>query len=555
MNIMQALNVALADLKAGNLDKAEETYKKILRMQPDSVNALHFLGITYYRLQNYDSAIMYIKKALQLKPDYVDAYNNLGLVFQDKGQIEDAVSCFLKALRINPNFVQSYVNLGNTLQAKGSLDEAMVSFQKALQLDPNLFEVHVSLGSILHAKGSLDEAVACYQKAIQLNPQFYGIYNDLGIVLQEKLQFDEAALCFRRALRLNPRFIQSYINLGNTLQAKGSLDEAIACFQKVLQLDPDSAYANYNLSLSLLLSGNFEQGWEKYEWRRYIEGLSYLRVNFSQPFWDGNDMKGGTVLLLGEQGFGDIIQFIRYAPYVAQRNAKVVVTCHSELKSLVQNVDGIQRVIKYGEQLPEFDAYCPLLSLPFIFHTTIESIPVSIPYVRVNPYLVQKWKAELRYDHPDFKVGLVWSSNPKNTKLRYKSCLLSDFSQLAHFNNITFYSLQKGEAAVQVKNPSKGLNLIDLTEKINDFSDTAAFIKNLDLIISVDTAVAHLAGAIGKPVWILLPFSPDWRWMLNREDSPWYLTMRLFRQSTPGNWNTVIAHIEKELGILIKSTT
>ncbi len=456
MDINEASELALECLKAGNLDQAEKTYKEILRLQPDNVNALHFLGVTYYHHKEYDSAIMYIKKALQLKPDHVDAYNNLGIIFRDKGQLDDAESCFRKALQINPNFVKSYVNLGNTLQAKGSLDEAMAYFQKALELNPNLIELYINLGSILHGKGRLDDAIACFQKAIQLNPDFYGIYNDLGIILQENLRFDEAVLCFRKALQLNPQFMESYINLGNTLQAKGSPDQAIACFQKALQLDPNSAYANSNLSLSLLLSGNFKQGWEKYEWRRYIEGLSYLQVNFSQPLWDGSDMKGGTVLLLGEQGFGDVIQFIRYARFVTQRNAKVIVACHKELESLVQNIDGVRRVVVYGEQLPEFDAYCPLLSLPFIVHTTIESIPINIPYICVDPSLEQKWKAELRYDHPNLKVGLVWSGNPKNTKLRYKSCLLSDFSQLAQFNDITFYSLQKGEAVGTSKKSSEG---------------------------------------------------------------------------------------------------
>jgi Flp pilus assembly protein TadD len=517
MNIRKTMQAAIECLRSGNIDQAERTCEEILSLQPSNVSALHFLGVAYYRNKKYEPAIMCMKRVLHLQPDYADAHNNLGLILKDMGQLYEATSCFRTAVALKPLFFEAYINLGG----------------------------------ILHSQGALDEAIACFQKAVQLNPLFYGTYNDLGIMLKDRMQFDKAVFCFRKALELNPRFLESYVNLGNALQAQGLVGEAIAYFQKAVQLCPDSSYANYNLALALLQSGNFREGWEKYEWRRGIEGLSYLRTHFYQPLWNGSDMRGGTLLLLGEQGFGDIIQFIRYVPFVIQRNAKPILCCHKELKTLMQNIDGIQDLVTYGDQLPAFDAYCPLLSLPFIFRSVIETIPANIPYIRVDPSLSRQWQDKIQSGPLNLKVGLVWSGNPDNVSLLYKSCLLQTFSPLAELDDVTFYSLQKGAAAIQAKNPPHGMKLTDYSEKINDFADTAALIQHLDLVISVDTAVAHLAGALGKIVWTLLPYPPDWRWMLDREDSPWYPSMRLFRQSSPGDWEPVIARIRNELEKLL----
>jgi tetratricopeptide (TPR) repeat protein len=550
--IDKAMQSALVCLKSGDLEHAETKYKEILAMQPGNVNALHFLGVTYYHYKKYEPAIKYIREALQIRPSYPDAYNSLGIIFQETGQFDYAVSCFRNALQLKPDFVESYVNLGNTFQNKGMLDEALTCFQRAVQLNPGLTDLLINMGNILHAKGSFDEAAECFNRAVRLDPYRCGTYNSLGIVLKDKMKFDEAVLCFERAIQLDPQFVDPYISLGNVLQAKGLIGEAISCFQKALLLSPDNAYANYNLSLALLQSGNFREGWEKYEWRRKIEGLSYLQTDFLKPLWDGSDMRGGIVLLLGEQGFGDIIQFVRYVPFVVQRNARVIVCCHKELKSLIQNVDGVQEVVTYGDRLPEFDVYRPILSLPFIFLPMTEDIPANIPYLNADPFLKEKWRKIIQSGPDNLKVGLVWSGNTRNVNLRYKSCLLNEFSALAKPGAATFYSLQKGETAAQAKNPPPGMDLFDYTEEINDFSDTAAFITNLDLIISVDTAVAHLAGALGKPVWTLLPYAADWRWMLNRKDSPWYPSMRLFRQNSPGDWDPLIDLVGKELENLAK---
>jgi hypothetical protein len=307
------------------------------------------------------------------------------------------------------------------------------------------------------------------------------------------------------------------------------------------------------MSFALLLSGDFKKGWKEYEWRCKCKEATSLRRSFSQPQWDGSNIRGLTILLHFEQGFGDTIQFIRYVPLIAQQGAEVIIWCQEALASLLQNVKGIKQVFVKGKQIPQFDVHCPLASLPFVFDTALESIPAIVPYISVDSLLVQKWFNKIQHDNSKLKIGLVWSGNPRYKADRYRSCSLDTFSPLTQFNEITLYSLQKGEAGEQAENPPEDMKLIDYTEDINDFSDTAALLENLDLIISVDTAVVHLAGALGKSVWTLVPFVPDWRWMLTRKDSPWYPTMRLFRQSSPGDWEPVIDSIEKELSEFISN--
>ncbi len=448
----------------------------------------------------------------QTKTAAADELYKKGIELQDKGQIEEAISYYQKAIGQNPNHAGAYYNLGVAFQEKELIDQA-----------------------ILH-----------YEIAIGLKQDFIDAHHNLGVAFKEKGQFDDALICFQRVLQLKEDHAGAYYNVGNVLVAKGSFDEAMKFYLKAIELEPENADAHWNTALLNLLSGNFGEGWKGYEWRWKLKGVMAGR-QFSQPLWDGSDMNGRTILLYAEQGFGDTLQFIRYAPLVAKRGAKVAVECQKELTALLGNVKGIERIIPHGEALPEFDVHYPLLSLPLIFNTTLQNLPAEIPYISADPSLVLRWGARIASNNGQFKIGLVWSGDPGLKNDSSRSCSLDIFSPLAHSDHITFYSLQKGEASAQANNPPKDMKLIDYAEEIKDFSDTAALIQNLDLVISVDTAVAHLAGAMGKPVWTLLPFVPDWRWMLNREDSPWYPTMRLFRQPAPGDWESVMNRIEEVL--------
>jgi len=476
----------------------------------------------------------------------IDEEIRLALKHYQAGNLQQSEAIYREILKVNQNNADVFFYLGLTLQTKGQLDDALACYQKAVELRDTFFTAYNNIGNILQKKGQIDEAMTYYQKALQINPNFPEAYNNLGTIFKDKGQIDEAMTYYQKALQINPNFSAAYNNLGSTFRDKGQIDEALTCYQKAINLNPNFVEAHWNMAFTLLLNGNFKEGWKEYEWRWKF--LDHYLDHITQPLWDGSNIKGRTVLLHAEQGLGDTIQFIRYAKLVAQLGARVIVGCQKELARIVQTVEGIDKVIPYGDPFPEFDLHCPLLRLPLLFGTTLESIPREIPYIAVDPLSVINWKEKIQNQHSTkFKIGLVWAGRPSHINDRNRSFSLEIFSPFAGLSNISFYSLQKGEAAKQAKNPPQGLQLIDFTDEIKDFTDTAAFIQNLDLIISADTAVAHLSGAIGKSVWTLLPFSPDWRWMLNREDSPWYPTMRLYRQPSFGDWKSVIDRISAEL--------
>jgi FKBP-type peptidyl-prolyl cis-trans isomerase 2 len=432
-----------------------------------------------------------------------------GIASQDKGLYDDAINSYHEAIRLNPTHAEAFYNLGVALQKKGNIDHAVVYYEIAIGLNQNLTEAHYNLGVAFKEKGKSDEAVLCFQRVIHLNPDHSG----------------------------------AYYNLGGMHVSEGKYEEAVQCYHKALELKPDYAEAHWNVALINLLHGQFEEGWKGYEWRWKLEGISIQR-KFSRPQWEGSDISGRTILIYAEQGFGDTIQFIRYAPLITQRGARVIVECQKELASLISRVKGVDQVIVQGEPLPDFDVYCPLLSLPLVFNTNIKNIPADIPYIHTDPLLINKWRDKINSDNKKIKIGLSWSGDPAFKSDTIRSCNLEDFSPLAHLESIELYSLQIGQASDQIRNSPGGIHLVDYTDSIHDFADTAAFIANLDLVISVDTAVAHLAGALGWPVWIILPFAPDWRWMLDREDSPWYPTMKLFRQPLKSDWGSVMHRIE-----------
>jgi tetratricopeptide (TPR) repeat protein len=468
----------------------------------------------------------------------------IGLELQNQGYINDAISRFQKAIELNPKLLPAYYTLGSALQKQGHTEEAIALYKKILELCPHHSDAHNILGSAFQEKGQLDDAVDSYRRAIQFNPDSFLAHNNLGTALRLQGNLDEAVRYYQKALELNPAFSEALNNLGNTLRDKGMLDEAISCYRKAIQMRHDFADAHWNLAFALLLSGGFKEGWHEYEWRWK---LKEPEQTLPQPLWTGYDIAGKTILLYAEQGMGDTVQFIRYVQMVSARGAKVIVGCQKELKSLLKNVSGVYQVVAYGESLPHFDVRCPLLSLPGLFNTSLDNIPSTVPYIRVEDRITEQWKGRLHKDFSKLNVGLVWAGSPGHLNDRNRSCPLDLFVLIAGIDDISFFNLQKEMPAQWGNSSVTEMKLIDYTGEIEDFSDTAGIIMNLDLVISVDTAVAHLAGALGKRVWTLLPFAPDWRWMLNRDDSPWYPTMKLFRQPSPGDWRTVIDHVREQL--------
>jgi len=528
-----------------DFDKAEVICRKILKKKTDSADALHLLGLIYSQRGQLELAIDTINNALKFDKKFPEAYNNLGNICQETKRLDEAIACYHKALRLDPRSAETYYNLGVCLQDKRQLDEAIDCYHKALHYNLNSFGLFNNLGLALYDKGMFDDAIVYYQNAIRLNPSFAEAYYNLGKVYQDKEQLDVAISYYQKALQCNPEYADVWNNLGLAFKEKGQIDEAMQCFDKALQISPEFASAHWNSALAFLLTSNFMRGWEEYEWRWELEDF-HLHP-FPQPRWDGYDLRGRTIFLHAEQGFGDTIQFIRYVPLVAEMGAKTIVQTQEALISLARNIPGINQVVSSEVPVPLFDVHCPLLSLPCVFRTTMETIPSAVPYITADARLAERWKKRMHSDIEEIKLGLVWAGKPTHKRDRYRSCSLSVYAPLAEIKDISFYSLQKGERAQDGQYPPPGMKLIDWSDELHDFSDTAALIANLDLILSVDTSVAHLAGAMGKPVWTLLPFMPDWRWMLDREDSPWYPTMRLFRQPAPGDWESVMERVSEEL--------
>ena len=544
-------NLGCALKEQGKLEEAVACHQRALSLKPDFYEAHANLGCALKEQGKLEEAIACHQRALSLKPGDHKAHINMGNALQEQDKLEEAIACYQRALFLNPDFYLAHTNLGNVLQKQGKLEEAVACHQRALSLKPGDHMVHTNLGNALLEQGKLEEAVACYRRALSLNPGDHKALTNMGGALWDQGKIEEAVACHQRALSLKPDFYLTHTNLGVALQGQGKIAEALACYQRALSLKPDFYLAHFNLSIIYLLKGNLKEGWEKYKYRLLkqdiVKSFNLNYPDFSQPYWDGSEIKGKTILLCSEQGFGDTIQFIRYVPMVLKKCDKIIVACQEELIPLIQLINGIQQVVAQGKQLPDFDFHCPLLNLPSVFNTTLETVPATIPYIANDPQKVLKWHERLQSDSAKLKIGLCWAGSPTHKNDRNRSIPLNMFSMLGEMESISFYSLQKGKGAEQANNTPDGMDIVDYTNDLNDFSETAALIENLDLIISVDTSIAHLAGALGKPVWTLLPFMPDWRWLLDRTDTPWYPTMRLFRQSSIGDWSKVMISIKDAL--------
>lgn len=403
-----------------------------------------------------------------------------------------------------------------------------------------------NLGIQLKEQGDLNAAERCFRWVVDHNPTLPDPQHSLGVVLQLQGRLDEAIKHYRTATVLDPDFVKAHYNLATALWRSGCYQEAITSLHATLGCDPNHREAHWLLGMLLLLTGDYARGWQEYEWRWGAIGFSSKKQNYDCPEWDGSQLAGKTLLIHMEQGRGDMLQFIRYAPLSVARGAKVIVCAVPELVTLLATATGVSQSVNRDEPLPDFDVHVPALTLPLVFGTTPHTIPNIVPYLKPDADKVNKWHRQLSSNRK-LRVGLAWQGTSSHDDDRNRSCPLNDFQILNDVDGITFYSLQIGHGSEQLEGVSETLTITDFTGELRDFSDTAAFIHNLDLVISVDTAVAHLAGALGKPVWTLLPFVPDWRWLLKREDSPWYPSMRLFRQSLPGDWSEVFARVKHEL--------
>lgn len=539
-------------LQQGLLDQAAQEYQLALSIQPDHYVALSNLGIVLQAQGRWDEAVDRFAQALSIQPDFAPALSNMSVVLQRLGRLAEAETRLLSALTLDPLFPEAHANLGNVYLIQRRWEKAMHHYQRALELKPDFAEALANLGVAWQHQGRLDEASSCLERSLQLNPGNHEAWTNLGVVYQRQEKLADAADCFARAIKAKPDYPDAWANRGCLSVEQGDLPQAIVHFEHALKLAPNLAETHLALGMALLLTGNFTDGWRHHEWRWHRSGS--VGHGRHEPLWDGQELHGKRILLHSEQGMGDCIQFVRFAQQVAEKGGEVILRCPEPLDRLFTGVSGIDLRVTRDDQIPACTCQAPLMSLPYLLGTTLETIPNTIPYLfptPPSPLLVQN----ILLRSQPLRVGLVWRGSSSFQDDRKRSMDPIFLQPLFSITEIYWIGLQVAARPGDLDVLSQSDHFIDASPWLTDFAQTAALINTLDLVIAVDTAVLHLAGALGRPTWALLPFTPDWRWLLHREETPWYPGMRLFRQKKHGDWSEVMERVVGELGKFADSIT
>jgi Flp pilus assembly protein TadD len=562
--------------QSGDLAGEEVVYREILAEQPENGPAMHYLGLLCHQSRRSDEGLEMLRQSVNDNPDVPEYHCNLGVALRDLGGFEESLAHFSRAIQLRPKHPEALNNLGDLLRIAGKLHEARevlshsimlhdspearhnmaltflndgkfakaaAAARRGVELKPGDSGLRRTLARALAGAGNPAAAIQTWWDAVETNPMDGESWFGLGNALRERGDMPEAAESYERALQFRPNDADLLSNLSATMTDLGRPARGVQLGRNALKLRPDVQEIRYNLSLALLMNGELTEGWDHYESRWHCEGYKGSLPELRKPQWDGSDIAGKTLLLRAEQGCGDAIQFARYIPMLARTGAKILLQCQGELVSLLSKIGGVERVIARGAEIGEYDCHLPLVSLPRIFGTTLATIPAQVPYLSVDAGKISEWKSRLGRIG-GFKCGLCWAGNPAHKNDRNRSLPLQILESLGGIAGVRFVSLQK-----DFSGPLPA-GAIDFSGEFRDFSDSAAAISQMDLVISADTSIAHLAGALGKPVWTMIPFGPDWRWMIGREDSAWYPSMRLFRQTQRGDWGGVVDRIARELSAL-----
>ena len=538
----------------GKFEEAKQSFQKCLSIDPNMAEAHYNLGCVFEQQDQIEDAIQAYNEAIVANPQHVGAYINLGNTLQGKSKFEEAIQVYQQAIGVDHTVAEAHYNLGCVFEQQDQISDAVEAYQNAIARKPDYIEALNNLGNIHRVLGDLTEANQAYQQVLSINPDVGETLYNLGVIEQKQGQMGKAVEYYQRAVQAGVSFTKAHLNLGYLFKERRELNEAVQIYRHALDIDSSDPEVHMGLASVLLLRGDFEEGWEEYEWRWELESLLPFKRNLIQPFWDGSPLDGKIILLYAEQGFGDAIQFIRYVDLIDNSSTSIIVECQPELVTLFEAMDSINQVIPRGETLPDYDVHAPLLSLPRLLNTDLDTIPNQVPYL--SPSILE---TTILDDPSKLKVGIVWATDSESEVENWlmfasasRSIELLDFAALFDFEACQFYSLQFDSARTDIIIYDLEDKIIDLGGSFDNFDDTRAAIMQLDLVISVDTAVAHLAGALGKPVWTLLPTVADWRWLCDRFDSPWYPTMKLFRQEETGNWDTVIQNVGIELTQLVE---
>ncbi|MDD9877131.1 MAG: tetratricopeptide repeat protein [Magnetovibrio sp.] len=536
--------IGVVQRQAGDLAGAVESYLRAEHLDPDDPTPAFNRGLALEELARPDEALAAYGRAAEIDPALFEAEVNQGRLLQELERAGGAVPHYRRALEIRPDHAETWSSLGVALDADGAAAEALACYRRAIDIDPDLAVAHYNLGIALREQGDVDDAIESYRRALDLDPDDVRTHFNLGRARQDQGDEAGAADSYQAALERNGGMAEARTNLGAMLMEHGELTGAIELFRDAPDLTgSDHVNTAWNLGIALLLSGNLAEGWDWYEWRFLKNGGA--PPAYDVPRWDLDADPAARVLIHAEQGYGDALQFSRYVPMVAARAAQVIFEVHPNLRKLLEGFGGAE-TFSVGDPIPEFDHYIPLLSLPGVFGTTIETIPRSAAYLNAEPARVAHWRGRLAGEGR--AVGIAWRGNPDNPNDRRRSVDPGLLGRLLNIGGCRFFSLQKVPADGDWEILEGQGPITDLGPDLGDFAETAAVIEALDLVITVDTATAHLTGALGAPGWLMLPYVPDWRWMMDREDSPWYPSIRLFRQPEPADWPAVVERIAQELG-------
>lgn len=581
-------------LQQHRLEEAHEYFKLALTLSPELTQAIYNIGITYRQQNALELALPFFEKAAMLQPDSSVGQLELAEVYLALNRPEEAKESYRKAFLGNVRVLEpadrvakAYFQFGDLLQNEEKYDLAIAQYREAISLGPTqyAFAAWANLGNAHKAQNQLDDALRCYLEAIKLNPLCAQAFCNLGVVLLDMGSCEKALAYYQsivekvsgdwpecgpdtpfcevhissylieRALSIDQEPQNFHFNKGVVLEELGHFHAALESYSKAASLAPNDALTNFSWGLSLLRNGEFAAGWKAAEYRLNLPSINLSQNHLSNaPLWEGQSLFSQTLLIHAEQGLGDTIQFIRYYYEVAHRCGQVILEVQKGVKALIADMPGITNVYAAGDALPEYDYQIPLMSLPYILGTRLDNVPAPIPYISAPSDKTEQWRKILA-PYVGLKVGLVWGGSPHHKGNRFRSIPLAAFAPLAECRNVTFFSLQKGPPETEMANHPLGDRLVNTSPQQANFLDTAALIANLDLVITIDTSVLHLAGAMGKPTWVLLAYSADWRWLMDREDTPWYPSIKLFRQKSLGDWDECMARVKGELTALAPSTS
>jgi tetratricopeptide (TPR) repeat protein len=541
----QAIREALALHRQGRLDHAEKLYARVLKAQRDNFDALHLLGMLNHQRGKAGEAYRLITAALKVQPRSPDALSNLALVLHVLKRSDEALTQLDKALALTPGHLDALNNRGSVLLDLKRPAEAIAAFDAVLAKEPRHVQALINRGNTRAEMEVPEQALADYDAALAVAPGHpLALYNR-GNALRALGREQDALAAYEQALTAAPNYPSAWANRGMALAALNRHRDAIESYSRVLAIQPDNADVHFNCALSLLTMGDYTRGLAEYEWRWKRASMG-PRKDLRKPLWLGDTpLAGKTILLHAEQGLGDTVMFARYAPVLARAGAKVVMEVQPELKMLLAGIEGVTAIVAHGDPLPPFDLHCPLTSLPFVCKTALDSVPANIPYLRAFEPQIAKWQALLEAQASP-RVALAWSGRATHVNDRNRSLSLAQLEPLLSLPDMSFVSVQRELRPADAERLVREPRITQVGDKLADFADTAAVLALADLVVCVDTSIAHVAGALGRHTCVLLPFQPDWRWTLDRDRSPWYPAVRLFRQPAPGDWSSVIARVAAE---------